>query len=43
VKSSKQSKRKKGETARELYDQEVESKRQKVIQKGTEGKKKKRS
>ncbi|KAL4866807.1 hypothetical protein BDV12DRAFT_129648 [Aspergillus spectabilis] len=40
VKSSKQSKRKKGETARDLYDQEVESKRQKVIQKGTEGKKK---
>ncbi|KAL4784170.1 GNAT acetyltransferase 2-domain-containing protein [Aspergillus varians] len=43
VKSSKQSKRKKGETARELYDQEVDSKRQKIIQKGTEGKKKKRS
>ncbi|KAL3492944.1 GNAT acetyltransferase 2-domain-containing protein [Aspergillus germanicus] len=40
VKSSKQSKRKKGETARELYDQEVESKRQKVIKKGTEGRKK---
>ncbi|KAL4887716.1 GNAT acetyltransferase 2-domain-containing protein [Aspergillus karnatakaensis] len=42
VKSSKQSKRKKGESARDIYDQEVESKRQKVIQKGTEGKKKKR-
>ncbi|KAL2863891.1 ribosome biosynthesis protein KRE33 [Aspergillus lucknowensis] len=40
VKSSKQSKRKKGETARELYDQEIESKRQKIIQKGTEGRKK---
>ncbi|KAL2802267.1 GNAT acetyltransferase 2-domain-containing protein [Aspergillus granulosus] len=40
VKSSKQSKRKKGETARELYDQEVESKRQKIIKKGTEGRKK---
>ncbi|KAL4907550.1 hypothetical protein BDW74DRAFT_149416 [Aspergillus multicolor] len=42
VKSSKQSKRKKGETARDIYEQEVESKRQKIIQKGTEGKKKKR-
>ncbi|KAL4797517.1 GNAT acetyltransferase 2-domain-containing protein [Aspergillus venezuelensis] len=45
VKSSKQQgKRKKGDTtARELYDQEIDSKRQKIIQKGTEGKKKKRS
>ncbi|KAL4821459.1 GNAT acetyltransferase 2-domain-containing protein [Aspergillus spinulosporus] len=42
VKSSKQNKRKKGETAREIYEQEIESKRQKIIQKGTEGKKKKR-
>ncbi|KAL2823167.1 GNAT acetyltransferase 2-domain-containing protein [Aspergillus cavernicola] len=41
VKSSKQSKRKKGETARELYDTEIDSKRQKIIQKGTEGRKKK--
>lgn len=41
IKSSKQSKRKKGESAREIYDQEVESKRQKIIKKGTEGKKKK--
>ncbi|KAI9372783.1 GNAT acetyltransferase 2-domain-containing protein [Aspergillus egyptiacus] len=40
VKSSKQSKRKKGETAREIYEAEVESKRQKIIQKGTEGRKK---
>ncbi|KAL4931727.1 ribosome biosynthesis protein KRE33 [Aspergillus undulatus] len=40
VKSSKQSKRKKGETARDIYDQEIDSKRQKIIKKGTEGKKK---
>ncbi|GFF29902.1 UPF0202 protein KRE33 [Aspergillus udagawae] len=40
VKSAKASKRKKGETAREIYDQEIESKRQKIIKKGTEGKKK---
>lgn len=40
VKSGKPSKRKKGESAREIYDQEVDSKRQKVIKKGTEGKRK---
>ncbi|PLB41426.1 ribosome biosynthesis protein KRE33 [Aspergillus candidus] len=40
IKSSKQSKRKKGESARELFDTEVDSKRQKIIKKGTEGKKK---
>ncbi|PLN78094.1 putative nucleolar ATPase Kre33 [Aspergillus taichungensis] len=40
IKSSKQSKRKKGESARELYDTEIDSKRQKIIKKGTEGKKK---
>ncbi|KAJ5630104.1 RNA cytidine acetyltransferase [Penicillium herquei] len=37
---SKSSKRKKGETAREIYDKEIDSKRQKVIKKGTEGRKK---
>ncbi|KAL3481203.1 GNAT acetyltransferase 2-domain-containing protein [Aspergillus californicus] len=41
VKSSKQSKRKKGESAREVFDTEIDSKRQKIIQKGTEGRKKK--
>ncbi|PYH36720.1 ribosome biosynthesis protein KRE33 [Aspergillus neoniger CBS 115656] len=41
VKTSKQTKRKKGESAREIYDQEIDSKRQKIIKKGTEGKKKK--
>ncbi|RAL08178.1 ribosome biosynthesis protein KRE33 [Aspergillus homomorphus CBS 101889] len=41
VKSSKQTKRKKGESAREIYDQEIDSKRQKIIKKGTEGRKKK--
>ncbi|GKZ19123.1 killer toxin resistant protein [Aspergillus brasiliensis] len=41
VKTSKQIKRKKGESAREIYDQEIDSKRQKIIKKGTEGKKKK--
>ncbi|OOF97315.1 hypothetical protein ASPCADRAFT_206134 [Aspergillus carbonarius ITEM 5010] len=41
IKSSKQTKRKKGESAREIYDQEVDSKRQKIIKKGTEGKKRK--
>lgn len=40
MKSAKQSKRKKGESAREIYDAEIESKRQKIIKKGTEGKKK---
>ncbi|KAE8365097.1 GNAT acetyltransferase 2-domain-containing protein [Aspergillus caelatus] len=40
IKSSKPSKRKKGESAREIYDQEIDSKRQKIIKKGTEGKKK---
>ncbi|KAJ5678447.1 RNA cytidine acetyltransferase [Penicillium maclennaniae] len=33
-------KRKKGETAREIFDKEVDSKRQKMIKKGTEGRKK---
>ena len=28
-----------GETAREIYDKEIESKRQKIIKKGTEGRK----
>ncbi|KAJ5807834.1 RNA cytidine acetyltransferase [Penicillium riverlandense] len=37
---SKTSKRKKGETAREIFDKEVDSKRQKIIKKGTEGRKK---
>ncbi|KAJ5084867.1 RNA cytidine acetyltransferase [Penicillium alfredii] len=40
VKAPKASKRKKGETAREIYDKEVDSKRQKMIKKGTEGRKK---
>ncbi|KAJ9245938.1 hypothetical protein DTO027B5_7221 [Paecilomyces variotii] len=39
IKSSKTQKRKAGETAREIYDQEIESKKQKKIRKGTEGKK----
>ncbi|KAL1848640.1 N-acetyltransferase 10 [Paecilomyces lecythidis] len=39
IKSSKTPKRKAGETAREIYDQEIESKKQKKIKKGTEGKK----
>ncbi|RMJ24214.1 N-acetyltransferase 10 [Aspergillus sp. HF37] len=40
VKTTKQpSKRKKGESAREIYDQEIDSKKQKIIKKGTEGKK----
>ncbi|KAJ5106252.1 RNA cytidine acetyltransferase [Penicillium angulare] len=39
---SKTSKRKKaGETAREIYDKEVDAKRQKMIKKGTEGRSKK--
>ncbi|KAJ5758241.1 uncharacterized protein N7511_006935 [Penicillium nucicola] len=38
----KQTKRKKGETAREIYDQEIDSKRQKVIKRGTEGRKNKK-
>jgi N-acetyltransferase 10 len=37
---TKQSKRKKGETARDIYDKEVDAKRQKMIKKGTEGRKK---
>ena len=38
---TKPSKRKKnGETAREIYDKEIDSKRQKIIKKGTEGRKK---
>ncbi|GLI78515.1 N-acetyltransferase 10 [Penicillium ochrochloron] len=37
---TKQSKRKKGETARDIYDKEIDSKRQKMIKKGTEGRKK---
>ncbi|KKK25166.1 hypothetical protein P175DRAFT_0475612 [Aspergillus ochraceoroseus IBT 24754] len=40
VKTSKQSKRKKGDSAREIFDEEIESKRQKMIRKGTEGRKK---
>lgn len=39
IKSSKGGKRKKGESAREIFDQEIDSKRQKIIKKGTEGKK----
>lgn len=39
VKSSKAGKRKKGESAREIYDNEIESKKQKIIKKGTEGRK----
>ncbi|KAA8643528.1 hypothetical protein EYZ11_004275 [Aspergillus tanneri] len=39
VRSSKPSKRKKGESAREIYDTEIDSKRQKIIKKGTEGRK----
>ena len=38
--SSKSSKRKKVETARDIYDKEIDSKRQKMIKKGTEGRKK---
>lgn len=38
VKSSKQPKRKVGETAREIYDKEIGSKEQKKIKRGTEGK-----
>ncbi|KAL1980754.1 hypothetical protein VTN96DRAFT_3561 [Rasamsonia emersonii] len=38
VKSSKPAKRKAGETAREIYEKEIESKIQKKIKKGTEGK-----
>ncbi|PGH16030.1 hypothetical protein AJ79_02010 [Helicocarpus griseus UAMH5409] len=41
VKSSKPVKRKVGESAREIYDQEIESKREKKIKKGTEGRSKK--
>ncbi|KAJ5787981.1 hypothetical protein N7457_002971 [Penicillium paradoxum] len=37
---SKPSKRKKVETARDIYDKEIDSKRQKMIKKGTEGRKK---
>jgi N-acetyltransferase 10 len=40
VKSSKNSKRKAGESAREIYEQEIDSKIQKKIKKGTEGRKK---
>lgn len=40
IKNTKQHKRKAGETAREIYDQEVESKIRKKVKKGTEGKKK---
>ncbi|KAK5675723.1 N-acetyltransferase 10 [Elasticomyces elasticus] len=40
VKSSKpSSKRKKGESAREIYNEEIDSKKQKMIKKGTEGRK----
>ncbi|CAI7678259.1 RNA cytidine acetyltransferase [Penicillium manginii] len=37
---SKPSKRKKGDTARDIFDKEVDSKRQRMIKKGTEGRKK---
>ncbi|KAK2746754.1 killer toxin resistant protein [Onygenales sp. PD_40] len=40
VKSSKQLKRKAGESAREIYDKEIGSKREKKIKKGTEGRRK---
>ncbi|OAX81926.1 hypothetical protein ACJ72_03725 [Emergomyces africanus] len=40
VKSSKPTKRKAGESAREIYDEEIESKREKKIKKGTEGRRK---
>ena len=40
VKTSKTSKRKAGETAREIYEQEIDSKIQKKIKKGTEGRRK---
>lgn len=40
VKSSKAPKRKAGETAREIYEKEIESKKQKKIKKGTEGRRK---
>jgi N-acetyltransferase 10 len=40
VKTAKQPKRKAGETAREIYDQEVESKIRKKIKSGTEGRRK---
>lgn len=40
IKGTKQPKRKAGDTAREIYDQEVESKIRKKVKKGTEGKKK---
>ncbi|KAJ5893311.1 RNA cytidine acetyltransferase [Penicillium taxi] len=40
VKTKSSSKRKKGESAREIYDKEVDSKRQKIIKNGTEGRKK---
>uniref|UniRef100_A0A093US12 RNA cytidine acetyltransferase n=1 Tax=Talaromyces marneffei PM1 TaxID=1077442 RepID=A0A093US12_TALMA len=40
VKSTKTSKRKAGESAREIYEQEIDSKIQKKIKKGTEGKRK---
>jgi N-acetyltransferase 10 len=39
VKSLKQAKRKAGESAREIYDQEIESKERKKIKKGTSGRK----
>ncbi|KAI5304942.1 killer toxin resistant protein [Ascosphaera pollenicola] len=41
VKSSKQPKRKAGETARELYDKEIASKERKKIKRGTEGRSRK--
>ncbi|EEQ86363.1 hypothetical protein RJZ56_006802 [Blastomyces dermatitidis] len=40
IKSSKPLKRKAGESAREIYNQEIESKREKKIKKGTESRKK---
>jgi N-acetyltransferase 10 len=39
VQSTKTAKRKAGESAREIYDKEIESKIRKKIKKGTEGKK----
>ncbi|PGH06869.1 N-acetyltransferase 10 [Blastomyces parvus] len=40
IKSSKPLKRKAGESAREIYNEEIESKREKKIKKGTEGRRK---
>lgn len=40
IKSNKPPKRKPGETAREIYEKEIESKIRKKIKKGTEGRRK---